>query len=308
MSIEQCHLLSGWFAIGVQVLLASLCVATLVIKKLTEKPERDWIVWFFDAGKQGMSSSLSHITNIVLSIVIANKLPHSDECMWYCIAYTSDTIVGTCINFLFLSIVEKLINSYCSPNIAEYLRFGSYGNPPSIYHFIPQITIWLSIVMVSKFIVLFVIVEFIYQLDSIVGSVFKFTQIQSVPKIELLVVMIVIPMILNAIQFWVTDTVLKKTSTDMINEVDDIIINEDKFDDEDVNTSVELLQVTNKQKLKNGFPSKIKTKTSLSRNEQTSSIFGKSFGDRKSYQVIRRNGSTDSSESLFFVKDATSEV
>lgn len=206
--MTACHLVSGFFALGVQALLAFLCVATLVIKRYQETPRRDWIIWFLDTSKQGVSSSMGHMSNIVLSIIIAKSVKdqNSDECQWYCTAYISDCVFGTCFNFILLMLFERFIAAV-SPFHAEYFKFGVYGDPPSILRWLPQVAIWVIIVLVSKCLVLSVLFAFIRPLDVLGKAIFS--QFRDYPKIELLTVMIIIPMILNSIQFWVTDTFLK---------------------------------------------------------------------------------------------------
>jgi len=53
----ECSLLGGPFAICVQIGLAAAAIATLVVKRHTERPRRPWLVWFFDASKQARSPS-----------------------------------------------------------------------------------------------------------------------------------------------------------------------------------------------------------------------------------------------------------
>jgi hypothetical protein len=207
-SASACHLVNGVFALGVQALLAFLCITTLIIKRYQETPRREWIVWFMDASKQGASSSMGHMSNIILSIIIAESIQddNSDECQWYCTAYISDCVFGTCFNFILLMLFERIIAAV-SPAHAEYFKFGVYGDPPSVLRWLPQVAIWLVIVIISKCLVLSVLFAFIHPLD-VTGKAI-FSHFHNYPKLELLMVMIVIPMILNSVQFWVTDTFLK---------------------------------------------------------------------------------------------------
>ena len=48
----KCDLLDNTFGVIVQAALAVAAIATLVYKRQTERPRRDWKVWFFDASKQ----------------------------------------------------------------------------------------------------------------------------------------------------------------------------------------------------------------------------------------------------------------
>lgn len=207
---SSCRLVSGYFAVCVQLLLAFLCVSTLIIKREREVPKRDWYVWFLDASKQGLSSSLGHSSNILLSIVIANTFKDSDECQWYCVAYIIDCIFGTCLNFILLMLFDRLI-LIISPVYAEFMKFGQYGNPPTIKRWFPQVLVWLLIVMMSKAVVLSFLIVFMIPINKF--GEYAFRVITPYPKFELLLVMIGIPMVMNSVQFWLTDTVLKQKHT-----------------------------------------------------------------------------------------------
>lgn len=223
-SKASCHLVSGWFALGVQALLAFLCVLTLVIKRFQETPQRPWLIWFLDTSKQGVSSSMGHMSNILVSIIIASSIgndKNADECQWYSMAYVSDTIFGTCFNFLLIILFERTI-SILAPSIAEYMKFGVYGDPPDVCkRWLPQLIIWLVIVAMSKCFVLSVLYMFVYPLNS-AGKVL-FAPLRPYPRVELITVMILIPMCLNSVQFWVTDTFLKKGNRNSDADTDDMM-------------------------------------------------------------------------------------
>lgn len=201
---EHCHLLSGWYATLIQGLIASLCILVLVIKRYTEVPRRDFVVWFLDVAKQSFGSSLSHISNIFLSIIIARNISDSDECQWYILAYMADSVLGSMINFSLLSIFERKMKHHQ----IEYLQLGNYGNPPRITSWLLQLGVWTSIVLIGKIVVLCILIQFMIPFNSGLQKVFII--FSGHPKLELFVVMILIPMILNVLQFWITDTCLKR--------------------------------------------------------------------------------------------------
>lgn len=203
---QSCQLLGGVFSILVQLSLAAICVLTLVYKRQTEVPRRDWLVWFLDATKQGVGSSFGHFSNMFVSVVIADSIVGADECQWYCLTYVIDCTFGTVLNLTFLSLFEKLVQHY--QFATEYLNFGEYGDPPSMKIYALQLSIWLLFVVLGKCIILFILIQVINPLDKAISVLFSV--FQNHPEAELVMVMIVIPTILNSIQFWVTDTFLKK--------------------------------------------------------------------------------------------------
>lgn len=204
----QCRLLGGVFSLVVQALLGITCIFALVIKRQNEIPRRDWYVWFLDVMKQGIGSSFGHFSNIFLSMVIAKSLSKADECQWYALTYVIDSVFGTILNLALLNLFESQMKLY--PN-CTVMNFGNYGNPPELIIWIPQLLVWLSFVVISKIIILFVVFQFIVPLNDLVSYAFHF--LNHKPATELVVVMIVIPTILNTVQFWVTDTFLKGNNT-----------------------------------------------------------------------------------------------
>eukprot|EP01037_Dinobryon_pediforme_P038981 gene38981-47306_t len=157
---HKCELLGGAFAMIVQLSLALVCVLTLVIKRQSEYPQRDWLVWFLDATKQGVGSSFGHFSNIYLSVVIAQSLPTADECQWYCTTYVLDATVGT-----------------------AWMIPGDYGDPPQLTLYLPQLAVWLMIVVIGKVLLLLSLSQVIVPLDALLATVFK--PIRKYPELEL---------------------------------------------------------------------------------------------------------------------------
>ena len=164
-------------------------------------------MWFLDVIKQGIGSSFGHFANIFLSVVIADTLTDADECQWYGLTYVVDSTIGTAINLSLLRIFEHIVrrNPHCTK-----MNFGEYGNPPQLTIFFPQLCVWLTIVLLGKSMILFCMFQLIDPLNTFISRLFKIFHDQ--PRLELVVVMIIIPTILNTVQFWVTDTFLKAHS------------------------------------------------------------------------------------------------
>lgn len=229
MTAGSCKLLGGYFASFIQGCLAVLCIGTLVIKRQYEQPRRPWIVWFFDIMKQGTGSSFGHFSNIYLSMVISAKLAGSDECQWYCLTYITDSTMGTILNLCFLNVLERFVK--CYPQQCSVLKFGEYGDPPQLAVWLPQLFVWLAIVIVVKIILLSVLLQLVVPLDHFLTS--SFAPLRSKPKVELVLVMIVVPSILNTVQFWITDTFIKRQDHQYQNRtlIHDIELDEDLIED-----------------------------------------------------------------------------
>lgn len=225
MTDPRCHLLGGLFAIFIQVSLALVAVATLIVKRQYEHPRRDWYVWFLDIGKQGIGSAVGHFANIYLSQFIAYQVPDADECQWYCFTYIVDCTVGLGMNIAFLRIFEKCLLN-CKDPEHNIVIFGDYGDPPNIMKWLLQLGIWLTIVVSVKIIILSLLIHILLPINTIIAYIF--VVFVPWPEVELILVMILIPagmhdlgtiapsstahrsVGMNVLQFWITDTFLQR--------------------------------------------------------------------------------------------------
>lgn len=197
-----CTLLGGVYAYLIQGLLAFTCVATLVIKRHNERPRRDVVTFSFDLSKQGLGSSLGHLGNILLAAYISTReKTGSSACSWYLASYLLDCSLGLGINLGLLRLVDKVV-------VRGGLQFGFYGEPPQLKLLMPQLIVWMLIILVGKMVVLALLIllsvqleaSFLRPLDAVfVGS----------PKLQLLTVMILVPVLVNSAQFFITDHCIK---------------------------------------------------------------------------------------------------
>lgn len=209
-----------------------------------------------------IGSSFGHFSNIFLSVIIAASLPEADECQWYCLTYVVDSTVGTFINIVLLKLFERAMNRFpdCKVSInsilyaenlhnitttltymkyahnisMQIMNFGDYGNPPQLCIWFPQLIVWMCIVVLAKFFTLYMLFQFIYPLNDLISVLFSV--FHDKPEIELVLVMVIIPTIMNTIQFWVTDTFLKRQAEDEV--VDSEL-------DEELMSGVRIIFITN---------------------------------------------------------------
>ena len=153
-----------------------------------------------------IGSSFGHFTNIFLSVFIAGSIENADECQWYCMTYIADSTFGTFFNILYLKIFEACMLKLFPE--CTIMNFGEYGTPPRLCVWFPQLIVWMTIITIAKICTLYIVYQFIAPLNVILSYVFDVFNGQ--PELELVVVMIIIPTILNTVQFWITDTFLMK--------------------------------------------------------------------------------------------------
>ena len=110
--------------------------------------------------------------------------------------------MGLC--YLLLKSAERL----CA--LTPWLRFvsGDYGSPPSLRAWAFQLYVWLAICAVMKCGILWVIWMWHGEL-AYIGELLL-TPLSISPVLELVFVMLVLPVLLNSLMFWVTDSFLKE--------------------------------------------------------------------------------------------------
>lgn len=234
-----CVLLSGLFEDLVQVALAVCAVLGLVLKRFQEVPQRPWLVWFLDVGKQCAGASYAHGMNLLISMAMSNHLgASSDECAWYFFLFIIDVTVGTFFNVLLLTALLQVAlrrrrrhalwdalarngdysGTAAAGRAAEGAAEGDaegdargaqemdYGRAGKLW--LVQTCAWLAIVSVSKVVLLAFLAAVAPILDGVGNWLFR--PVRDSPHAELLIVMVMVPSVCNILQFWVQDSFLKR--------------------------------------------------------------------------------------------------
>jgi hypothetical protein len=163
-----------------------------------------------------------------------------DECKWYLLNYLSDSTFGIIFNILILKLLSSFIHSFSSPSSSPsspssssyyppahtshhsphhshhhrhhphrsliWFQFGYYGNPISLSIWFIQLLLWLLIVLCGKFLTFLIFYLISNEINDLISPFFLI--FKGYPKVELIVVMIIIPFLLNSIQFWIQDSYL----------------------------------------------------------------------------------------------------
>lgn len=202
----HCELIGGSFSIMVQMLLGLFAATSLYVKWRLETPRRTFQTWLFDMSKQGTSGLVAH----GLNMFFAKFLSHSqetegDECAWYFVNFVFDTVLGVPFCWFLLRVLERLARTN---NWTSLRTSGDYGDPPVIRRWALQLSAWVGIIAITK---TTLAIPLYLQSGpvSLLGE-WLFKPIQPYPKTELVVVMILSPGLLNVVQFWILDQILKK--------------------------------------------------------------------------------------------------
>ncbi|XP_042325339.1 store-operated calcium entry regulator STIMATE-like [Sceloporus undulatus] len=221
---QGCHngALLDRFGVLVQALLALGAFSTLMLKRFKEPKEerRPWRIWFYDTSKQAIGALFIHFANVFLS-----DLTEEDPCSLYLMNFILDATLGMLLIWLGVKVVSWIVEwgNY------THLVFGEYGDPPQAAAWIGQCIIYLLIMVFEKTTV------------GLVLLIPGWTKLQEIlldyipdPQLELVLVMLVVPFVVNAVMFWVVDNlIMKKYKQKEILEVSGIMENPQIMKDED---------------------------------------------------------------------------
>ena len=210
---SSCNLMSET-GIFIQMLLGALCLMSLIIKKATEKPSRKWKIFLYDTFKQMIGQVSIHFINIYLAMSLSefkneDKIK-ADQCSWYFITFLIDLFPGLVILYSLSSLFDAIFTrvgatslvagNYIEENDGEiFIKYGVYW---------VQIVIWMTILVLTKLLLFALQVPLIGVLSlvaSVTLGVLKFSS-----DFKLFFVMIIFPLCVNVLVFWISDNLLKK--------------------------------------------------------------------------------------------------
>ncbi|BFZ08225.1 hypothetical protein BsWGS_11264 [Bradybaena similaris] len=201
--VEETHCghgdLRGVLGLFVQALLAFLAFTSLIVKRYCEPKHsrRPWKIWFFDTSKQGVGAAVLHFANLFLSDVF-----QGDPCTWYFISFLLDSTVGLLVIYLGLKSCQLLAHKYGW----KTLYFGEYGDPARCDAWVGQCALYILVMIVTKILMtLLVLFKFWTEVRK-----FLMDPITN-PELEIVLVMFMVPLVVNAIVFWVVDNFLKQS-------------------------------------------------------------------------------------------------
>ncbi|KAK8089600.1 hypothetical protein PG997_004561 [Apiospora hydei] len=228
----ECRLL-GPFALLVQLALGGLALMSLVYKRWRERPQRPVKIWFFDASKQVFGSVLVHIANVFMSMLtsgrfsvkleptnvqtVARLLRRDDDpytpnpCSFYLLNLAIDTTVGIPILIILLRVITGLASYTPFGKPAESIQSGYYGRPPNALWWLKQSLIYFCGLFGMKIcvLILFLVLPWI----SRVGD-WALGWTEGNERLQIVFVMMLFPLIMNGMQYYIIDGFIKKQETD----------------------------------------------------------------------------------------------
>lgn len=181
-------------------------------KRNYEKPEnaRTWKLWFLDNFKQGLSTGMSHIWGTFVAIKISGK-SGNDQCGWFLLQYLIDTIIGVLLAFSLSKSSVYIIYKINYGFSIKWFSIGNYGDErrqKSLYYkvWFVQVIHWLICSLVARILCSVILLIFRNENDIFVNW---FSDLWNNKNDELIVVILVIPLLFNTLQFIVQNIFLR---------------------------------------------------------------------------------------------------
>ncbi|OJD27822.1 hypothetical protein ACJ73_00772 [Blastomyces percursus] len=207
----ECELL-GPFALFVQAALGALALLSLVYKRWRERPQRPVKVWAFDVSKQVFGSAMLHLANLLASMFSAGQIPvtatyQPNPCSYYLLNLGIDTTLGIPILILFLRILNRAAQYTPLANPPESIESGNYGHPPRAKWWFKQSMIYFCGLLCMKTCVV-VLIHMLPFIVKIGDWALRWTEGNT--AIQIFFVMLLFPVIMNAVQYYIIDIFIKK--------------------------------------------------------------------------------------------------
>ncbi|OAD05238.1 hypothetical protein MUCCIDRAFT_122846, partial [Mucor lusitanicus CBS 277.49] len=202
----SCELLDG-FGILIQFLLAFTALITLIYKRAKETPQRPLQIWALDVSKQFVGAGMIHFINLGISYSASKPTSgHTSLCTFYFINVGIDTTFGVLLLWCWFTL---LMNACEKCRLLHVGETGDYGPPPlsrMVWPWMRQMAVFLLAEILTKACLYGIVINspWLFWLGELCIS---WTQYD--PKIQVVFVMLIFPLIMNAIQFWLTDIILK---------------------------------------------------------------------------------------------------
>ena len=232
---EICVLVGNHFANTMQFVVAVVSVAVLLLHKIfiednlghlksrlyqfiTKKEYksnrgRPWNLWLMDNTKQGLSSSLAHIYATYIAVLFSQGTEGTndgDPCAWFLIQFLIDTAIGVFLSFGLSKFSIFLIGECNQPLAKRWLTIGNYNTlTPKHRYFIwgVQVFHWLVCSLLARLICSLILLATLPLWNSFA---YAFSQPwQHHRHAELVFVVLGMPIIMNSVQFLLTNWYLR---------------------------------------------------------------------------------------------------
>lgn len=202
----------GWWVQASGGVFAS---SVLILKWRWEQPRRPWTVWLLDSVKNGASQLAAHFIAVFVAGLASESVSspaHVSPCSWYLWVFIIDVTVGVTLAVVLLKVWEVALKDSPAGHSGDY---GQVWDPesgrmlvdPDLSVFWSQMGVWLLLCVVPSRIVcgslVAVFADVLLKPAAFVSLIF-----QGHPRAELVFVLLIGPVVMNALQFLIQDAFL----------------------------------------------------------------------------------------------------
>ena len=166
-----------------------------------------------------MGSSWLHVLNIVFSFALHHL--GGDECSWYWIHITVDTTLGVFVNYQLHKLIYRVIvPKFCSPTMAANFKSGDYGLASGKVQwgkYFRQLVVWILIVSIMK--CTMVLIMLVGHVPLVATASWILSHFRKNAELKLMIVMVITPLVMNMVQFWITDSFTRKKAAPIASEI-----------------------------------------------------------------------------------------
>ncbi|PHJ18923.1 transmembrane protein [Cystoisospora suis] len=135
------------------------------------------------------------------SVFSTFAIREADPCEWYLLNILLDTTIGVYFLYVLVQLNQKKLKFHGSH------AFGYYGNPPSWRVCLRQVATWQFLVLLMKVAILLIMLVGQAPLAWLASALLD--SLDDQPQTKLLIVMVLFPLTMNTLQYWVTDNIIK---------------------------------------------------------------------------------------------------
>ncbi|KAJ6616240.1 vacuolar membrane protein-domain-containing protein [Mycena sp. CBHHK59/15] len=225
---HSCQLL-GPIALTVQGLMGVLVILSLVYKRHREKPMRPWRIWLFDVSKQVVGQMFVHGVNVLISDLVSHH-SSNNACVFYFLNILIDTTLGVGLIYVNLRVLTFVMSERFH---LKGFESGIYGTPPSFKYWMRQAAIYVSALTTMKFMVIGLL-ALLPGLFTLGAWLLSWTWTGEGDALQVVFTMGIFPIIMNILQFWLIDSIVKASNVALDMDAADPLDREPLFgDDED---------------------------------------------------------------------------
>ncbi|KAJ3034188.1 hypothetical protein HK097_004585, partial [Rhizophlyctis rosea] len=147
-----------------------------------------------------------HVANVAIAIFVGKDDRHDQDnpCVWYFLNILLDTTIGVGILYLVLKGLHAIVDYF---HIRD-MQSGHYGHPPRLSAWFRQLSLFIFAWLIVKLLVIFLL-DLFPQFACFASWLLAPLENSGDTRLQVIVVMLVFPLIMNIIQAWLIDMVIK---------------------------------------------------------------------------------------------------